>query len=44
MEPARPLGLSRTEFEEWLPRALAVIAEAQSIVDGHDGEQRSPVE
>lgn len=29
-----PLGLSRTEFEHWLPRALAVIAEAQSIVGG----------
>lgn len=29
-----PLGLSRTEFEHWLPRPMAVIAEAQSIVGG----------
>jgi len=41
-EPARPLGLSRTEFERWLPRAMAVIAEAQSVVVGLDDELCSP--
>ena len=31
-EPARPMELSRQEFENWLPRALDVIARAESVV------------
>ncbi|WP_157016864.1 hypothetical protein [Mesorhizobium xinjiangense] len=31
-EPARPMGLSRHEFEHWLPRAMATIAKADAIV------------
>lgn len=30
-EPARPPGPSRSEFEDWLPRALAAIAQAEAI-------------
>jgi hypothetical protein len=31
-EPARPMGLSRHEFERWLPQALDVLANADAIV------------
>jgi hypothetical protein len=30
-ELARPMGLSRHEFERWLPRALAALADADAI-------------
>lgn len=31
-EPAQPMGLSRHDFERWLPRALTVIARAEAII------------
>ncbi|WP_266065087.1 hypothetical protein [Brucella intermedia] len=36
-EPAQVMGLSRHDFEQWLPRAQAVIAKADAIV-GDTGE------
>lgn len=37
-EPARPMGLSRHDFERWLPRALATLAKADAI-SGRSGSQ-----
>jgi len=31
-EPARPIGLSRVEFERWLPRALTALSDADAII------------
>lgn len=31
-EPARRMGLSRHEFEQWLPRAIGVLAQADAII------------
>ncbi|MBB3999874.1 hypothetical protein [Aureimonas pseudogalii] len=33
-EPARPMGLLQVEVERWLPRALALIAEAERTRSG----------
>ena len=33
-EPGRPMGLSREEFERWLPKALATIEKADAIQNG----------
>jgi len=33
-EPVRPMGLSREEFERWLPKALATIEKADAIQNG----------
>ena len=38
-EPARPMGLSRYQFEHWLPRALSVLAKADAIA-GAPGSER----
>jgi hypothetical protein len=36
-EPAQPMGLSRVDFERWLPRAIAAVAKAEAISAGvHD--------
>lgn len=37
-EPARRMGLSPYQFENWLPRALAVIARADAIIADRAGE------
>lgn len=31
-EPAQPMGLSQIEFERWLPRAFAALADADAII------------
>ena len=33
-EPARPMGLSRQEFERWLPEAVAALEKADAILEG----------
>ncbi|AOO84999.1 hypothetical protein [Bosea vaviloviae] len=35
-EPAQPMGLSRHDFERWLPRALAAIGSADAITAGNE--------
>ena len=37
---ARPMGLSRVEFEHWLPKAVAAIEKARAIIE----ERRDPDE
>lgn len=39
-ERARPQGLSRDEFEDWLPRALAAIARADAVLSARRGEMQ----
>jgi len=39
-ERARPPDLSRDEFEDWLPRALAAIARADAVLSAQRGEMQ----
>ncbi|MBP2449815.1 hypothetical protein [Rhizobium leguminosarum] len=40
-EPAQTMGLSRDDFERWLPRALADIERAEAIVSDRAVQPRS---
>lgn len=37
---AQPMGLSRTDFERWLPTAIAAVEKAKAIIE----ERRDPYE
>ncbi|GAA4134620.1 hypothetical protein ACFFTN_13170 [Aminobacter aganoensis] len=36
--PAQPMGLSRIDFERWLPKAVAAVEKAKAIIE----ERRDP--